>query len=363
MRRILFLLLAMVGVLTAPAIERPQALMLGKLLVITTTAGTTYHYTVTALDNPMIQRLKDSIIVENDTFQLSQVKALRFCTMKHYLLDEDSTAFGADYAVDHGLLAFRRTLHNGQWNSLTVPFNLTGLQVRQLFGNDARLAVVKGMRGGEEAAVEFATVDLDNTKDIAVKAGSHYLLWPTREPDLAASEKLGINWKGTRAAGPIYLLPCVSMESGQKKSTPQNIYNTDRTQHVFISGSYARLDDSYKVGSIVKNPRLAPGMYVFNEEGRVEQHSDSTAIQAFRSWFKEMCNPSQPLHFYIDGIDEDLIVADGIALLPADGQSCEEAVYDLSGRRVGTAAQLSTLPKGIYVVRSANGRGKKYLNR
>lgn len=353
MKKTLFLLFAaMASAVCSLAIERPLALLLGKQLVLTTTAGKTFHYVVSSLDMPMLYRLGDSLVVEGDTFLISQVKALRFQSMKHYLLDEDSVTYGANYAVDHGMLAFRRTLQTGQWNSLTVPFDLTGKQVREMFGEDARLAVVSKLREADEASVEFATVDLSGNQQ-AIKAGSHYLLWPTREPDYSSTQRMPSQWTSTRAYGPVYLMPLISMDSNQKPAT-QNLYNKAYTQHVFINGTYKRLDDSDKVGSVIKNKKLEAGLYTFNETGHVKQNQEATMLQAFRSWFKDLSDEKTKVHFYINGIEEDLLDdTNGIDAVAASLRHTNDAVYDLSGRRVGAVSQMEALPKGIYIV---NGR-------
>ncbi|MBR1932405.1 MAG: hypothetical protein IJ841_01805 [Prevotella sp.] len=343
-KTLLLSLLLMAGALGAQTIERPEALMQGKQLVVTTTGGQTYHYVVSQLDSPMLHRLGEQIAVQGDTFLISEVKSLRFRPMRHFVLNEDSTSFGANYAVDHGLLAFRRTLNLGAWNSVTVPFNLTGEQVRQAFGQDARLAQASKMREGGEDAFEFATVDL-HTPAVALKAGSHYLLWPTRQPDVPAGEQLSSSWSADRVEGPVYLLPTVSLKVNQAKPSPQNLYGAG-SQHVYINGTYYRLDGTYKVGVLTKNRKVSPGAYTFNDDGLAVQHADSTILPAFRSWFQNLSTPAGSLHFYVDGISDDLL-ATGIEPVIAQRQAASAAVYDLQGRRLPREA---TLRKGIYIV-------------
>lgn len=336
----------------AKAVSQGQALILtGKQLVISTTDGTTFHYLVSSYDTPMIHRLQGSIVVEGDTFMLSKVKALRFQSMPHYLLDEDSTSYSGKYAVNHGLLAFRKTLNTNKWNSLCVPFSMTGKQVRKCFGDDARLAKVSKMREGEEAAIELQSIDL-NTNGDAIAAGSHYIIMPTREPDFDSSKRISTGWNATRAYGPIYMLPLTSMETKQKPS-PQNLWSADRSLHVYITGTFNRLDDSERSTSYILNKRVAPGCYFFNNEGLVEQHTDSTAVNGFVSWFQDLSKMTTTFHFYLDGVDDDMLDTSGISALIARKPKADDSVYDLRGRRVASAAQLSSLRKGIYIV---NGR-------
>lgn len=360
-RYLLLSLLIIACTIHVQAIDRHAALMAGKKLVVTTTTGKTFHYVVSQLGDLMMHLPDNRVVIEEDTFQVSEIKSLRFVKMQHYLLDEDSTAFAGKYAVNNGLLGLHCTLQLNTWNSLTLPVSMSGRQVRETFGEDARLAIVSRLRGGDETAVEFSTVDLSSAKP-AIQAGQHYILWPTREADVKSEAELPMTWTATRVAGPMYFTPLVSLAEKQTKPAAQNLYDSSSTQHVFVNGTYFRLDDTNKIGTYIRNKRLAPGMYLFNEEGRVIQNKDSVIVPAFRSWFQDLSEPAAPLHFYIDGVDEDLADATAIVGIPTDLRQADEAVYDLNGRCVAVGSRVSSLPKGIYIVRSArNKNGKKII--
>lgn len=343
------------------AVDRHVALMTGKKLVVQTTSGQTYHYLISQLGDLVMHLPDHRVVIEKDTFLISEIKSMRFSKMQHFLLDEDSTSFAGNYAVDKGLLGLHRTLHLNTWNSLTVPVDMNGQQVRETFGEDARLAIVSHLRSGDNTSVEFSSIDLDKANP-AIEAGKHYILWPTREPDIKEGEEAPYSWTATHVAGPLYITPLVSLPSKQTKPSPENLFNDNRTQHVFINGTYARLDDTYKVGVIIKNKRLAPGAYTFNEDGYVIQNKDSVIVPAFRSWFQDYSEPSTPLHFYIDGIDEDLAAPTGIVGILSDLSKANEEIYDLNGRCVAHGNQTGSLCKGIYIVRSPkNKKGKKII--
>lgn len=359
----LIILSIMAGVMTTSAIEHSnapakaispgQALIInGKQLVVSTTDGVTFHYAVSSYDTPMMHRRGDKMVIEGDTFSIDKIKALRFQSMQHYLLDEDSIVYSGAYAVENGLLAFRKTLNINTWNSLCVPFSMTSKQVRQCFGNDAQLAQVKSLRETDETAVEFVTVDLSDNNATAIVAGSHYILKPTREPDFDASNRISTGWTATRAYGPIYIIPMVSMATKQKP-TPQNLWNKNHEKHVFVTGTFNRLDDSDMRSSYIFNKRVAPGCYFLNDKGLIEQHADSTVMQAFGSWFQDLSIVPTTLHFYLDGINDDMLDTSGINRMVADKPKANDDVYNISGQRVGKVAQLSSLKKGLYIV---NGR-------
>ena len=354
MRSRIILLLLIIGSITTSANERASALMSAKKLVINTTTGQTYQYIISSLQTLMIHRSEGLFVIEGDSIPTAQVKNMRFSKMTHFLMDEDSTAIAANYTIDNGLLALRRTLQLNNWNSLTIPFSMTGKQVRETFGEDARLAVVSSLQGGEEPAVEFATVDL-SAKGTAIVAGSHYIIWPTREPDFKEGEAMPYTWTGTRAEGPLYITPCVSLKAKQSKPTAQNIYDNSGKQHVFISGSYIKLDDSDRIGAYIKNKRLAPGNYTVDETGHIVQNQDSIVVKAFRSWFTNLSEVITPVHFYIDGVGEDLLSAIDIVCEDRRSTKNDNQIYDLRGRKIAVEHK-EALPKGIYIV-----KGKKIV--
>lgn len=346
---VFFLLLA--STLSAPADERVEALVRGRQLQVNTTDGKTYHYIVSPLDNPVIYRLTGEIVIQTDSFLLSDIKSMRYRTMQHFVLNEDSVTFGGNYCVDHGLMAFRRTFNLGKWNSLTIPFSMTGRQVLETFGSDARLAVVDGLRGGDAIDLDFSTVQL-NTNEEVITAGEHYLLMPTREPDIAAGEQLPTNWKAEPVEGPLYLVPVISLKSGNSKPNVRHFYANNSQQHININGSYFNLDGTYKVGTVVKNKKLAPGMYTFDDDGHFCYNTDSTAIQAFRSWYKNLSTTETDLHVYIDGVEDGGDVPTGIAdVMRSTMKPVSYIVYDLQGRRVGSTDHMESLPKGLYIIR------------
>ena len=327
--------------------DRYTTLIAAKHLTLTTTKGTTYYYIVSADQQPVLHLGGDCIVLAADTFALSEVKSLRLKPITRYVLDEDSLRYGNDYTVDHGLLALRRTFHTGLWNSIVLPLNLTGQQIRETFGDDAMLARVRGIREGEQSVVEFETVSLDG-QQIALEANQHYIIKPTREPDLPEG-RTGIAFGDVRPKGPFYLISNATLTPKQQPKI-QTLHNSDRSVLVSLRGSYTLRD-----GSSALNRKLAPGTYVFGDNGLIGQQADSVLLKAFTSWFADISSQPRILYFYIDGISEDLTpVNDIVDGLP---RRDNKAVYDLQGRRIATAdVENRSLRPGIYII-----NGKKYL--
>ena len=341
-------------------IARQSVLTGAKNLTLTTDKGVTYYYLVSSESMPMMY-LGDSVRIGQDRFAYKQVKSMRFRSLPRAVMDEDSTTFDKTLALDHVLLALRRDFHVGKWNSVVFPFDLTGEQVLDAFGDESVLAAARGIREANETVVEFQTLNL-HTSAVVLQANLHYLLRPSREADVEEGHSL-YNFKKTSVPGPIYLIPNVTMKANQNARLT-SLSNEEGTRKVRIRGTYVKLDDSVVISRIVRNRRLAPGTYIFDDEGRVVLTEDSTEVGAFRSWVENLSEDGTPLKFYVDGVGEYLtVVADGIGEVLEDEKwemdngisgNGEPAVYDLSGRKLNVErVNSSQLPRGIYII---NGR-------
>ena len=170
------MLLALSSVLQAQTgprlVDRYRTLYSGKNLVLTTTKGKSYFYFVDSENAQLFVLGADSVTIAGDSYAKAEIKGIRLKEVPKVMLNEDSTVF-TSRTVEHGLLAFRRSLAVGKWNSLIVPFDLTGKQVRDAFGDDCVVAKVKGVTNGEEVILEFDTVDVQ-ADDIVIAASTHY---------------------------------------------------------------------------------------------------------------------------------------------------------------------------------------------
>lgn len=342
MKSKLTLLTLLLVMLVMPATaDRYRSLLGAKHLTLTTQKGTTYYYIVSDEAMPTLHRDGSYVVLERDTFLMSDIRSMRLQAIPRFVLDEDSTSFDKDYAVTNGLLAFHRTMTTGQWTAIMLPVGLTGEQVRDAFGQEALVAQVRGFKEGDHTTVEYETVGLD-TRDVVIWPNVHYIVRPSREPDLAAGET-GPKFGTAALKGPTYLIPEVTLKTGQ--SAKSKVYTSDdNTQKISVRGTYTSKD-----GSASLNRKLPPGVYVINGDGTATQSTDSVAAKAFSSWFVNLSTEPQQIHIYIDGITDDGSHIEGIAL---DARRSPEGMYDLQGRRVKAEAN-SSLKKGIYII---NGR-------
>jgi len=312
-------------------------------LTISTTDNRTYHYLVSSELSRAMHLLGDGrVAIVRDTFNTADIRGMRFKTLPKFSLDEDSTAIGADYAVDHGLLAFRRSFNLGRWNTLVVPFALTGSQVRDAFGQDALLAHARTITEGDVATLEFTSIALE-TDDVVIEAGVHYLIRPTREPDLPAGMSSSAVYGSSKIAGPLYVIPNVTMTNDKTAPANQALRSTDDNVRLRLRGTYVSNED---------NPYTSSHqLFALNDEGLFVIADDGVAVKAFRSWIEESRNTAElAFRFYVDGIGEDITGTSSLRTILNDVVQ-PDAVYDLSGRRVS-----EPLKTGIYVI-----NGKKFV--
>ena len=329
--------------------SRMSALIGAKNLMVTKTNGTAYYYLVSNNDYQMMRFAGGNISIGDDVFAMSDIKGISFHELPHVIFDEDSTTYDQTLAVDHGLVALRRSFVVDKWNSLVLPMSLTTEQVIGAFGEGTEVAKPRGLREDDATAVELQTVEMTPGAEV-IQANYHYLIRPRREPDLAAGKANTSFKSGTRLYGPIYLIPNVSLKA---KATPriQTVSSGDESVKVRFRGTYLKLDDSVVEGSYIRNKRIEPGTYMVGDDGQMHQNEEATEVKAFCSWVDEISDEQHNLTFYVDG---EAMTVDGIADLQQStptGMNDNDGIYDLGGRRVGTAPlSAAGLKPGIYVV-------------
>ena len=313
---------------------RNTALLSAKNLMVTTTSGSVYYYLVSSNDIPVMYLSKDTIRIGQDKFAKSKIKSMRFHAMPRFIMDEDSLTFNKSIALDHALVALRRTLVISKCNSIVLPIELTGSQVLDIFGSEAQLASPSGISDDDLTAVEFKTIDL-NTDNVVMKPNYHYLIRPSREPDVLSTRWLS-GFASERISGPIYLMPNISMKVSQSPRL-QSFYSNDKTTKVRFRGSYYLLD-----GSTTSNKKVQPGAYTLDaEDGHFVLNEDSVAVKAFQSWVLDLSEDPKNLKFYIDGVE----LTDGISNISIDRSKTYGHTYDMSGRMVPEPSK-----KGIYII-------------
>ena len=251
-----------------------------------------------------------------------------------FMLNEDSTTF-TPYNVEFGLLALRRTLLLNKWNTLVVPVSLSGRHVLDAFGEGTLLASYKDIIEMEaEAQVNFSTINLE-TNEVVVQPGVHYLIRPTREPDIAVGATSTVNYGTARVPGPAYLLEGATMTTNNKVPQFKSVRSDQDNVRFRLRGSYTQCEGNMKPVDV----------FVINDDGNLALSADSVAAKGFSSWMQLSRNTNQTsICFYVDGVSLTGDLTEIANVVVGKDANMREKVYDLQGRRV-------LYPKrGLYII-------------
>lgn len=303
-----------------------------------------------------------------------------------YLNDEDEERFTPnEYAPAvksrrfGGSANLLRKFTKGEWNTFSFPLPLTGEQVRNAFGDNCELLLLNsiGNLSSNDCIIDFQTVNLV-TLDNVVTAGNLYMLKPTKEPiygetprgNMAYYYDLGRMFFSTKGENedPDYIYPVMNLNTWNGEQSVGSFNGTnDGTGYVTYTQTPGfesfRVNKTgiYKGTEAPENSYAPKGSYAMSK-GKMYELSRDTPIKGFRGWiklthsiFENAESSAAGAKIAINGvIDGDVPTAiDRDAVVPVNPKSIN-AVYDLSGRKVGTSVE--GLPKGLYIV-----GGKKLL--
>ncbi len=270
-----------------------------------------------------------------------------------------------------GAICIERSLKTDQWNSFSFPMPLTGEQIRNAFGEDAKLAKIHsvGKMSQNPDVLDFQLVSLRTTDDV-VKPGNFYLLKPTKSPafgvDPKGNEKeyyeLGRKFFSINDEPDTYthdrLVVATKMLDTLKIASLDGKHDGKAGVNYVQTPGYANFRVS---GGICTNPEMAEGIYapkgsyVVSKNTIVHLNKD-TPLKGFRGWINlSEAVDSDSKEYNVFGMFEEEPGGGSTSGLPRIVLFGEdEAVYDISGRKVGTLGD--QLKKGLYIV-----KGKKYL--
>lgn len=271
------------------------------------------------------------------------------CQEDLILNEENIDEMKKDKNYDKARLLLHRTFNRGEnigdnlWSSIVLPVNLTGLQIRNAFGNDTRLAEVKGMEGD---MLVFQKINIpENDDNPVIKAGVFYIIETVRKPDY--TKTAGDGWDelsdGTPYnSGDIYYIDGVSYSMEDEDEPSAEYRNSTATHNVQFFGTY-----NY-------DRALPAGIYAFSG-GKLWKITNSAKMKGFRFYINELFGGSGISHLPFKVIANNGGTT-SISGPVAESQQSQETVYDTAGHNVGSIGDLFNLPNGIYIV-----NGKKIL--
>lgn len=295
-----------------------------------TTGGTNYYHDTdwVAVDNFQIIFLGDQgpVIFDEDESESLD-----------YLKKYESTG-----NFNNRTVWLKRTMMQNQWNSFVFPLDLTNAQVRNVFGDDVKLAKLHGLGtlSGDPGIIDFQSVNL-GSDGTAITAGDFYIIQPTKAPttNAATGEKY---YTIGRRTFTLSALPSTHSTTVTDKSGNLHI----SAYATYVNGGQAPIH-SYVLGT--KSGEDEIFMYYL---------SKATNMKGFRGYLidEDGALGSKSAGIFLGGFfDDETLYIDG---LHNHKPTSDGYIYDMMGRKVGKANETSTdnLPKGLYIM-----NGKKFI--
>lgn len=248
------------------------------------------------------------------------------------------------------------------WNAITLPCDVTGSQIMETFGDDAKLCKLEGVNPQNKDQILFSTVSLnDNYSTPAIVHGECYLIWVTKGPVIPEGEKYTFLVKKendpnqtfqdmTFPYGNIYTITGVSCPEGITMVTPEQNYKTVTTQTGTLKYTYFYHRPGEKQG----DTPVPEGSYVMSGGKMYHLPKAWDGLLGTCWYITDMGTSSNSKVLAIDGEGGTTDINGIVTEVPGD--KAMEGVYNINGQKVADGTSLEGLPKGIYIV-----NGKKHV--
>lgn len=241
------------------------------------------------------------------------------------------------------------------WNAITLPCDVTGSQIIETFGDDAKLCKLEGVNPQNKDQILFSTVDLfDNYDTPAIVHGECYLIWVTKGPVIPEGEEYTFLVKKendpnqtsqdmTFPYGNIYTITGVSCPEGML--TPKQNYKTVTTSTGTLKYTY-----------FYHRPEYAPQYSYVMSGGKMYYLTEGNwnGLLGTCWYITDMGTSSNSKVMAIEGEGGTTDINGIVTEVPGD--KAMEGVYNINGQKVADGTSLEGLPKGIYIV-----NGKKHV--
>lgn len=224
-------------------------------------------------------------------------------------------------AKNNATVTLTKPLKANVWNAICLPFSMTEQQVRNAFGEDARIA-------------EFKKVEESGKKDVALFGMHYYQLITAGKPCLIKPSQVSDTYT----------------ISGVTIDTEKALTVTDSNKKFDFVGTYAPTTmptNSHFLGSnngklyYITTAKNISGLKAFLKP--VENNSGAKLSIAFDSTDNDQDNNTTGIEAIKDYTDKE-----------AANSSANKGIYNINGQFVGTNPAI--LPQGIYVK-----NGKKFI--
>lgn len=243
------------------------------------------------------------------------------------------------------------------WNAITLPCDVTGSQIMETFGDDAKLCKLEGVNPQNKDQILFSTVSLtDNYSTPAIVHGECYLIWVTKGPVIPEYEEYTFLVKKENDPeqtsqdmvfpyGNIYTINGVSCPDGISMVTPKQNYKTVTTSTGTLKYTY-----------FYHRPEYAPQYSYVMSGGKMYYLTEGNwnGLLGTCWYITDMGTSSNSKVMAIEGEGGTTDINGIVTEVPGD--KAMEGVYNINGQKVADGTSLEGLPKGIYIV-----NGKKHV--
>lgn len=271
--------------------------------------------------------VKNVLLVEKDNSSISVEEVITSVTVVdkeniRTVLDENSVTVPASDTNVNVLV--KRTLNANEWSTICLPFNMTALQVKEIFGDDVQL--------GDFAGTDSEFDDDDNVTGISVKF--------EKTDAILANHPYII-----KVSAPIaeFSIDHVDIQADEDEAYVEFDNGRTGSRRVVYSGFYG----TYHAETVLDENVL------YLEGNQFHYSSGQTTMKAYRAYFDFLDKISDTegavgSRIVISFNDDPTTRID--ASLHEKGQSMQFGVYDLQGRKVNNSKA-----KGLYI---ENGKKK-----
>lgn len=266
-----------------------------------------------------------------------------------------SQAFGNrglyDEKQDFQTLVLMRDFVINKWNTFTLPLDLNKDQVVTAFGNDVKLARLKGL-SEDGKTIEFESVKLDemNWTEKAIEINEPYLILPSvggREYDIAWTGK-PYSYSPQLTKGPKYIIPMTNFDPSKPYEASKRIYNS-KGQSVTIHSLQWYHTEGEANGPIQAGSGNC--IYAMNK-GALTRYTRPFSLVGL-TFYLEYDDASQQdakLNIFDDGHTDNTTTA-----IPAiddndTRKQTKKGIYSIGGHQYPSANSTNDLPAGIYIV-------------
>lgn len=248
------------------------------------------------------------------------------------------------------------------WNAITLPMDVSGSQITETFGEDAKLCKLEGVNPQNKDQILFTPVDLTDYSKPAIERGGCYLICVTNAPDPESEYGEGKEYKFVVKSegdaneskdmifpyGNIYNIEGVSCPDGML--TPAENKNTVTTEDRKLSYTYFYHRPGEKQG----DTPVPAGSYVMSG-GKMYHLPQAWDGLLGTCWYiTDLTTSSNSKVMAIEGEGGTTDINGIVTEVPGD--KAMEGVYNINGQKVADGTSLEGLPKGIYIV-----NGKKHV--